>query len=1087
MFVGWIAIFGAHLYLIEKLPGDDLAPMGTAIAPEEQTLYGDVGPEMCKTSSYPPLLPDERVPGFRKFPTERVYAFLPYFPEATYASLAAGSKAIDVLMPEWYRVVDAAEGAQELSRDVEHQVYLTRLIERDRPRMEVLPVVRIYQDALPAGAEGWAARSALARQLTDIAVREGYPGLALLASGTRDDEAPTVALFARMLDGMLNRQGLESALFVSVHDDVLAEPGLIEAMDQVFLKVFQEPWIGAPPAPLAAQDWFEQSVRDSLEELDREKTTIMLGTFAADWSRRTAAPETIPVAEAFRRLSLNGGALDFPAGAGNLRIRYTDPSGAPHEIWALDAASLYNQLASLGDMGFTSVGLWALGYEDPSAWSLFSARFMTPDSAATFLGKVDFGDFVGYGGEGPFQRVVAEARPGERFLLFDPETELIRDQGFSPLPEPWSLQRFGRAAPDEIVLTFDDGPDPEYTAQILDILKDRGAPATFFVVGNRVMREPDLVRRMVAEGHEIGSHTFSHPSIEHHPRTRIMLELGALQRLLVTITDRSTVLFRTPFGRSEGPMTGSDARPVSEIEEAGYVVVGSDIVPPDWLDLDAGQIVDYVMAELALHGGNVIVMHDAGGNRDATVAALGPLIDRLRADGYRIVGLHDMLGVSRDQLMPPPTNPRHLLDHVSFEVISGVSSIVVWVFGIVVAVGVLRGISILVLALGRRRHAAPQKASGTKSVTVVIPAYNEEPTILRCVDSVLASDYPDLEVIVVDDGSTDHTFDMVEARTLHEPRLRLIRGRHLGKWMALDIAYEHIRSEIVIGIDADSMLSWDAISRLAAHFDDPSVGAVAGRVRVGNQRNILTRLQALEYFTAQAIDRRAFERLNGILVVPGAIGAWRAEAVRAAHLYTPETVTEDADLTVSVLRAGYRVVYEENAVAFTEVPATVRLLMRQRLRWSFGMLQTAFKHLWGALRERRAVGFISIPDLLVIGYGFAILAPFADLVLLGTLFDLAVDRVFDMPAPPSDIRPMLLLAYLFLPAFDILLILFAMRFDRSESRWLILLVPIQRFFYRQLLYVSAWRAMFRAVTGRVTRWGQLKRVGDLRPQMVSKP
>ncbi|MEZ5722062.1 MAG: glycosyltransferase family 2 protein [Paracoccaceae bacterium] len=244
---------------------------------------------------------------------------------------------------------------------------------------------------------------------------------------------------------------------------------------------------------------------------------------------------------------------------------------------------------------------------------------------------------------------------------------------------------------------------------------------------------------------------------------------------------------------------------------------------------------------------------------------------------------------------------------------------------------------------------------------------------------------------------------------------------------------------------------------------------------VGNRVNLLTRLQALEYITAQNFERRAHDMLNSMLVVPGALGAWRTEALKAAGMYSPDTVTEDADMTVAVNRAGYRITYEDEAVAYTEVPETVRLLLSQRLRWSFGMFQTAWKHK-GAIRERTSVGLISIPDLVVFGYLFALLAPLADFFLLLLVWN----QVFGDPqqlaygglaaAAPVGF------AYLALPLFEMFVAGYALKADKRESMWMLLLFPFQRFFYRQLLYFSVLRALARAVMGSFTGWGIKKRM-----------
>jgi cellulose synthase/poly-beta-1,6-N-acetylglucosamine synthase-like glycosyltransferase/peptidoglycan/xylan/chitin deacetylase (PgdA/CDA1 family) len=1013
-------------------------------------------------------------------PTRTVWAYLPYLPEHAHASLTTGARQIDVLMADWYQLRPAPAGLVELNRDIEGQEYAARTIARERPRLKVMPVVSVLPGALP-GIEEMAAREALVFRLAAAAAGDRAAGMCLMPVGLDADEIPALVQLLVWLDDALALVGGESCLITGQGDGLIGDPDILQHADHVVFKAFTTPWIGEPTGPLAPQSWFEATVATALESVGRDRLVVMLGSFASDWSRGSAAPELLPLAEGWRRVVRHNGTLDFPADVANLRMRFVDDRRDAHEIWALDAASGFNQLAALSALDLKQVGLWALGLEDPSIWPLLGARYVSPEQAARYISRVDLKDFVAYVGQGPFLDLVREARIGTRYVELDQAGERIVSEGFDPPATPITLLRFGRAAPDQIVLTFDDGPDPAYTGAVLDVLRDREATAAFFVVGANVLNSPALIQRMFDEGHEIGSHTFGHPALDTVSPLRVEMELNAVQRLLAVSIGHGTVLFRNPYGRGEGPITGDSAAPMTTLSGSGYLVVGSDLVPPDWLGLDAEGIVEYVSQELATNGGNVIVLHDGGGNRRATVEAVGPLIDRLRADGYRIVGLSDLLGVERSALMPPAIGPTVMFDRISFGMLGFSAAWLTALFWLVVVAGLLRAMALLAMAHLRRPHRArPADIAPVPPVTVLIPAFNEEPTILRCVESVFNSDYPDLRVIVIDDGSTDHTYEWVAEVARHEPRLMLIHERNGGKWRALDTAYRMLETDIVVAIDADSMIAPDAISQLVRHFEDPEIGAVAGRVQVGNQRGLLTQLQALEYLTAQNIDRRALELVNSMLVVPGAIGAWRVDAVIAAGLYSSETVTEDADLTVSVLRAGYRVIYEPAAFAVTEAPESVRAFLAQRLRWTFGMLQTAVKHVGGALRQRRAVGFIALPGLLLFGFGVAMLAPIADFVLLAALVDLALDAVLGRPQPIVDMRPAMLAGYALLPLMDVIAILAALRFDRTASFWLVLLFPVQRFFYRQLLYITAFRAVGRAVFGRLASWGKLARTGTAR-------
>jgi cellulose synthase/poly-beta-1,6-N-acetylglucosamine synthase-like glycosyltransferase len=213
------------------------------------------------------------------------------------------------------------------------------------------------------------------------------------------------------------------------------------------------------------------------------------------------------------------------------------------------------------------------------------------------------------------------------------------------------------------------------------------------------------------------------------------------------------------------------------------------------------------------------------------------------------------------------------------------------------------------------------------------------------------------------------------------------------------------------------------------------------------------------------------------LVVPGAVGAWRTEAVRKAGLFSGNTVTEDADLTVAVHRAGYRVVFQEQARSVTEAPASVRDFMRQRLRWTFGMLQTSWKHR-GATAEGRTVGYISIVDAIWFGVFSSLFAPLVDLLLVVLLMQGTWAIAANDVALIASVPPALILAYFALTALDVINTIVAFWFEKRFDWRLLLLVPFLRFGYRQLLYISTIRALVQAMTGTVACWNKLDRTGS---------
>jgi cellulose synthase/poly-beta-1,6-N-acetylglucosamine synthase-like glycosyltransferase len=360
--------------------------------------------------------------------------------------------------------------------------------------------------------------------------------------------------------------------------------------------------------------------------------------------------------------------------------------------------------------------------------------------------------------------------------------------------------------------------------------------------------------------------------------------------------------------------------------------------------------------------------------------------------------------------------------------------------------------------LRERRHELPASAQTYRpSVAVLIPAYNEEKVIERTVRAALASDYPDLRVIVIDDGSKDKTLEVARDAFEREEasgRVLILTKPNSGKAEALNFGLQHLEDEeIFVGIDADTVIAPDAISRLVVHFIDPEVAAVAGNAKVGNRVNLWTRWQALEYITSQNFERRALNMLGAVSVVPGAIGAWRTSAVREAGGYHTDTVAEDADLTMALLRRGYRVEYEDLALAFTEAPVNANGLMRQRFRWSFGILQSVWKHR-AAFARKGWLGWVALPNIVIFQILLPVVSPFIDLMFAAFLI---IDFITSAIAFALERR---------LP-------------EMREDVSLLSQVWLQRFAYRQLFSIVLFKTLKRAIGGQSFAWDKLERTAAL--------
>lgn len=1009
----------------------------------------------------------------------RVFGHIPGQLEWAHLSLERGCNTLDVIVPDWLTIKSTSVGAvvEVAPSDVREPV--ERFLSDTSKDIEVMPTVLLdtgknADQALKALSIPEQAKT-IAAELSNAAEKLSSNGICLDFRQLSGPQLQRLVPFFRSLSSTLEAGGLTSCMVIAVEQDVLEDARITDTFDHIILKAFRQPWKGSPPGPLAEKEWFLDVVERAIAAIGQERLTIALGNFAVDWTSRQPLPQILPFAEAMTRLDGENGKLTFSPESGNTFASYLDSDKNRHKLWMLDGASFINQLEMVKELGLKNIAVWSLGQEDPGIWAALQQSAGDRKTLAKRMSELKLHDYVSYLGKGPFLRVLSPPVIGSRQLTFDPASGLVTSVGYERLPRPYVLERYGAARFNQVVLTFDDGPHPEYTTDILDILKETGTPGSFFVVGSRLLEEPELARRIIAGGHEIGSHTFSHPRMDLVSPMRAELEHGMSNNLISSYTGRKAVLYREPFMRAGGPIEADRVRALQTVQAKGGIIAGMEIVPKDWKGWTADEITQFVIDEVEKGSGNVILLHDAGEDRRATVEALPMIIRELNSRGYEFTSLANLLGKNKAELMPVVDDPLLLFHTISFQAIAATWGGVGTVFWVVLCIGLFRVLFIFVLAIGRKQ--APVLGTGhTPRVSVLIPAHNEQAVIERCVKRVLASDYKNLDVIIVDDGSLDGTLNAA-LRFQHDPRVSIFSQFNRGKWGALNSALSYSDADIVVCVDADTEIRPDAIRYLVRRFKDPEVGAVAGKVSVGNRNNLLTRLQALEYITAQNFDRLAYDRIKGIFVVPGAIGAWRVEAICEADLFCNDTLTEDADMTVAVTRAGYRVTYEENAVGFTEAPENLRQLMAQRLRWSLGMFQCAWKHK-GAIWKGKTIGLVTIPDMLIFGYIFPLLAPIADLFVMILIYRLLSGTwEGEVGESVGRVQIHMILAYFALPLLELLVAAFAVKRDRHEKLGLLWLFPIQRFFYRQLLYFSVFRSLLRALTGALANWGRMERTG----------
>ncbi|MBN8808307.1 MAG: glycosyltransferase [Sphingomonas sp.] len=897
--------------------------------------------------------------------------------------------------------------------------------------------------------------------------------------------------FMREANTRFDRHGWVIAMAVPVGDPAWKIADYAKIVDRVFLMAYDEHENSGEPGPVASQSWFAKSVADAARGVPADKLVVTIGNYGYHWYPGGGDPVTVE--EAWQAARDSDTVPVFDKASGNSGFAYEGDDGKRNVVWFLDAASAYNQIAFLRRAGIGGVALWRLGAEDPGLWSIFGRSYPTLP-AASVIDTIPMGTDIDIEGAGEILRIAATPADGHRTVM-TARDGTIAAVDFEKLPSQYVIERSGYS-PTKIALTFDDGPDSTWTPQILDILKREHVPATFFIVGENALTERGLLNRMVAEGHEVGSHTYTHPNLAGASDTQTDLQLNATQRLFQAFTGRSLKLFRAPYFGDAEPTTADEIGPVLQAQKRGYISVGLHVDAEDWQRPGVQAIIDNVINGVKLGntgcvGGdntncshNIVLLHDAGGNRAQTVEALPVIIDRLRAMGYTFVPVSDLAGISRDVAMPPISASDRTaaeIDLFLFGTLGAIVTALGWIFTFAISIGILRALLLSALALIQARREGRTvfpAIDPDRFVTVMIPAFNEERVIERSVRTVLASTDVRIEVIVIDDGSKDATSAIVTEKFGDDPRVRLLTLKNGGKARALNEGLELAKGEIVIALDADTQFEPTTIARLARWFVDPKLGAVAGNAKVGNRVNVVTRWQALEYVTAQNLERRALAGLGAMMVVPGAVGAWRLAAIREVGGYPHDTLAEDQDLTIAIQRAGWHVTYDQYAVAWTESPESFRGLAKQRFRWAYGTLQCLWKH-GRILRtgKPRGLAFIGVPQAITFQIVLAAISPIIDLALIISFITtwLAI-QAHGWAQTEGDVQKML--AYwLIFTAIDMLSAIIAFALERREKwRLLWLLVP-QRVGYRQIMYYVVLKAITQAVRGPSVGWGKLARTG----------
>lgn len=900
----------------------------------------------------------------------------------------------------------------------------------------------------------------------------------------KKDREPFVR-FIRLLTESLHKGGYIISADVPVDDDAYDLKGLAAALDFVVPMIYDEHYQTGEPGPVASQEFFETQLENLVKTIPPAKLIAGFGNYGYDWMIGQKGGEEVTFGDVMAASTQSNKSVQWDVAANNPALRYSI-NNESHEIWFLDAVTALNQILAAHDADCRGLGLWRLGAEDPALWTVLQPGAWPLDQFNTAsLTELSAGqEAPRHHGAGEILHVAETPQKGKRLVSAPPTDQDYFVEKYQTPSTPYVVNHSGALNEKLLCLTFDDGPDNKYTSQILDILKQHQVPATFFVIGVNAENFPALIKREFAEGHEIGNHTYTHPNIALTSPLRTELELSTTQRIIENLLGVSTTFFRPPYNADSEPTTPEEIEPIRRAQGYGYATISETIDPRDWEPgATAKAIVDEVRSEVdtsvqehdaaATH---IILLHDAGGNRDATVTALPQIIDYYQSKGYRFARIGDLIGKNRDQVMPE-AGPEELrlariegggLDaKARFRQVLGILFLSA-IFATLARSLIYGCLAVLQKSASGRARFDP---SYCPYVSVIIAAYNEDKVIVRTVDSILQNGYPNMEIIIVDDGSKDRTLEVLNERFAGNPTVSILTQPNGGKSEALNNGIRRAKYEVLVAVDADTLFRPGTIQRLARHFKDPRIGAVSGNARVGNRQKWLTRFQSIEYMYGFNLDRRALDYLNAITVVPGAVGAWRKQLVLDCGGFLHDTLAEDTDLTLAIRRLGYVIRYEQDAIAYTEAPEDTASLVKQRFRWVFGTLQAAWKHRDALFVPKYGtLGFVALPSIWIFQVLLSTLAPFAEIAMLFSLI-------------AGDWRIVLL----YYGAFFLLELLTGFLAYALEGLppWDLSLLFFQTIYYRQIMLYVLGKSFLFAIRGRLVGWGKLERKATV-TSMVSE-
>lgn len=691
-------------------------------------------------------------------------------------------------------------------------------------------------------------------------------------------------------------------------------------------------------------------------------------------------------------------------------------------------------------------------------------------------------------GEGKIYTIDQFAKYGNRKIELSSDNSITSSK--VEKPNDIAVVKASGKKPKQIAITFDDGPHQTETEKVLDILDRYHVKGTFFMVGKNVIAHPDVVKSVVARGHEVENHTYDHPVFSKLTQQSQINQIKATSELLKEISGQPVHFFRKPYSDNNTINTQEDLQYLKELKSLGLEASEYDIDSKDWLLDNGNQVVAKVKNDIENSKGDYsqILFHDAHTGIDQTLDALPKIIEYIQSQGIEIVRV-DQLGNKKTNFTASTTQTYRAIDWKN-----RMFTLIIWINILFICFALFRYALMIFGAIAYNiKHRLTSfffnKIDNSQrrnpKLTIIIACYNEELVIGRTIQSLLDSSYKNFTIVVVNDGSTDKTENVVKEFCSKDKRVKLITKPNAGKAAALQVGIKYTQNPWLVFCDADTIFDANALHNFTnTIFTNKNIGAVAGRITVGNDINALTRSQVLEYGVSHLFTKAAQDILNTITVVPGASGLWSRTALQKVNGFDHDTLAEDADATLKVIGMGKRVKYNSTVTAKTEAPSDLKMLYKQRTRWQLGNMQAIIKHKKGLFNRRYGnLGFVGLPmfyiEILTTIF-YPLLMSFSILVILAKIFSWTAILPTNLGFVSSKI---FILFSLSLILIELCLSIFVILFERKSIKSKLLLLctlPYYLLYYKSFLSIATIASLLRAFRGTFHGWGHLKRTATVK-------